>query len=537
MATQREELAALRAENDRLRAELETSQATMQADAGEKPQKKSVVRTIVAVPLILIGALLAPLAITAGWAATEVSNTDRFVANLAPLAKDPDVQAYVSSSVSTAIENKIDIDGLTNQAFTGIADIPGIPPIAANALESLAPAAANGLKGLLEKQVTKAVQSKAFATIWKQTLQLSHKQLVNILNNDQSGAIVISDTGKVGIQLAPVIAAVKKQLVLQGFPLANSIPAINTTVEVGTVKNINEIRTGYQTLLVLAAILPWVSILFLAIGVLVARRRPRALVGAGILLIVFNLILVVGVAIARVILGNAAARAGVPHSVTDQVFTALARTVTSSGIAAVVLGLAILLVGLGTGSSRQAVAVRDVVSAGFGRANYYLERHHLTSASFGRLMYQIRIPLRIIVVVIAIVILLLVRPLTSGVVALAAILCVLVIALIALFERHPGEPMTVGLPAGGPDSGMKATVPFPPEAVLVEPALTEPELVVTEVIVQEATVEPVADEPASVTAPVDVTPNADSTATEVLPDLPSTKPTPRRSPRKKADQP
>jgi hypothetical protein len=532
MATQREELAALRAENERLREALETSRATAPGDAGEKPEKKSVIRTIVAVPLILIGALLAPLAITAGWAATEVSNTDRFVANLAPLAKDPDVQAYVSSSVSTAIENKIDIDGLTNRAFTGIADIPGVPPIAANALQSLAPAAANGLKGLLEKQVTKAVQSKAFATIWKQTLQLSHTQLVNILNNDQSGAIVISDAGKVGIQLAPVISAVKKQLVLQGFPLANSIPAINTTIEVGTVKNINEIRTGYQTLLVLAAILPWVSILFLAIGVLVARRRPRALVGAGILLIVFNLILVVGVAIARVVLGNAAARAGVPHSVTDLVFTALASTVTSSGIAAVVLGLAILLVGLGTGSSRQALAVREVVSTGFGRANLYLERHHLTSESFGRIMYQIRIPLRIILVVIAIVILLLVRPLTSGVVALTAILCVLVIALVALFERRPGEPVIVGF-----DSGMNATVPLPTEVVPTETAPVEPELVVTEVIVEEATVEPVADEPASVTAPIDVTPNADSTATEVIPDVPPTKPAPRRAPRKKADQP
>jgi hypothetical protein len=518
MATQREELAALRAENDRLREELESARQTQPISTVTTTPKKSVVRTIVAIPLILIGALLAPIAITAAWAATEVSNTDRFVGDLAPLASNPAVQAYVSAAVSTAIEERIDIDGLTDQAFTGIANINGVPPVAAQALKGLAPAAANGLKSLLAQQVSKMVHSKQFAEIWKKTLTASHTQLNNILNNDQRGAIVISDSGKVGIQLAPVVAAVKKQLVAQNFPLASSIPAVNATIEVGTVANINQIRTSYQALLVLAAVLPWVSIAFLVIGILVARRRPRALVGAGILLIVFNLILVVGIAIARVVLGNAAARAGVPHAVTDTVMTALVNTVTSSGIAVIVLGLALLLVGLGTGTSSQAIAVREVTSNGFGRANLFLERHHLTSASFGRLIYQIRIPIRIVVVALAILVLFLQRPLTSGVVALTVILSVAVIALAALFERRPGEPVFVGATASGPYAG--APTVSVTEPVIVE-TVEEPAVITEPIIIESIDV---------------VVESPDATATEVIPDEP-TEPAPKRSPRKKADQP
>ena len=46
-------------------------------------------RTIVAVVLIVLGCVLAPLAGVAVWARNQVTNTDRYVRTVAQLASDP----------------------------------------------------------------------------------------------------------------------------------------------------------------------------------------------------------------------------------------------------------------------------------------------------------------------------------------------------------------------------------------------------------------------------------------------------------------
>src|SRR4051794_24083391 len=54
-------------------------------------------RAPTAAVLIVIGCILAPLAVTAVWANRQVSDTDRYVETVAPLAKDPAVQAAVAT--------------------------------------------------------------------------------------------------------------------------------------------------------------------------------------------------------------------------------------------------------------------------------------------------------------------------------------------------------------------------------------------------------------------------------------------------------
>jgi len=57
-------------------------------------------RGVFAVLLIVIGCVLAPLAVVAVWTTEEVTNTDRYVQNVAPLARDPAVQNAVVDAVA-----------------------------------------------------------------------------------------------------------------------------------------------------------------------------------------------------------------------------------------------------------------------------------------------------------------------------------------------------------------------------------------------------------------------------------------------------
>ena len=82
------------------------------ADSGSVSRQRW--RTIVAVVLIVIGCVLAPLAGVAVWARNQVTNTDRYVRTVAPLATDPAIQTAVADQLTAQVFTYLDVQGLTN---------------------------------------------------------------------------------------------------------------------------------------------------------------------------------------------------------------------------------------------------------------------------------------------------------------------------------------------------------------------------------------------------------------------------------------
>ena len=91
----------------------------------------------VAVLLVVLGRLLAPLALVAVWTNSEVSDTDTYVATVAPLAKEPAVQDAVAQRVTTEIFTRLDIHGITSQAVDALVATTKLPPVVARQLQGL----------------------------------------------------------------------------------------------------------------------------------------------------------------------------------------------------------------------------------------------------------------------------------------------------------------------------------------------------------------------------------------------------------------
>ena len=85
---ERAELEQLRAEVAGLRAQVEEGGPPGGGVPAARVSRQRW-RTPVAVLLILVGCLLAPLSVLAIWAKNQVTNTDRYVATVTPLASDP----------------------------------------------------------------------------------------------------------------------------------------------------------------------------------------------------------------------------------------------------------------------------------------------------------------------------------------------------------------------------------------------------------------------------------------------------------------
>ena len=99
-----------RAELERLRAEVSYLRA-QQADRNGTPPEAAAApgarhgrwRAPVAVLAIFLGCVLALVSVLGVWAANQVSNTDRYVANVTPLIGDPAIQGALSTKITAAI--------------------------------------------------------------------------------------------------------------------------------------------------------------------------------------------------------------------------------------------------------------------------------------------------------------------------------------------------------------------------------------------------------------------------------------------------
>ncbi|KKD01915.1 membrane protein, partial [Streptomyces sp. WM6386] len=59
--------------------------------------------------LLLLALLLAPLAVAAAWVQDTVSDTDRYVDTVAPLASEPAVQGVVINRLTNRVVDNVDV--------------------------------------------------------------------------------------------------------------------------------------------------------------------------------------------------------------------------------------------------------------------------------------------------------------------------------------------------------------------------------------------------------------------------------------------
>lgn len=430
-------IAALEAENATLRGRLDPNSTEPLPDLAPVPEpthKRGWGWTLLAVVLIVIGAILAPVAVVASWAKVQLTDTDAFVATYAPLANDPGVQAYVTDETVKVIQQHVDIPQLTSQVIDGITGL-GTGPVATKALDALKTPLAQGIVSLIQTTVGRFVASDAFAQVWQDALRVSHTQLVATMQGNPQAAIAIGKDGSVGIQLGPIIDKVKQRLVDQGITFASRIPTIDKTITVAQNSSIPTIQVFYNLALVAGAWLPWVSIGLLALGVIVARRRALALIGAASALAIAMIVVVSAIAIGQIVFIASASPGLVPAGVATTLYTTVSTAMKDTGVAVLVLAIVVALVGWYSGPFGVPRKLRGFFGSGVTWVRESAERHGITTGRVGAWLYAQRVLLRAAVAVIAAAVVLFVRPLTPSLIIWTLVIAAVVIAILELVQR------------------------------------------------------------------------------------------------------
>ncbi len=397
--------------------------------------------------LIVLGCVLAPISVIAVWSANQVSNTDRYVANVTPLISQPAVRSALTDRISTAVNDQIDVQGITKQVAAQLSS-RGLPRLGA-LLSTFSGSIASGVAGSIHSTVAKIVASQQVARLWIRGNRLVHQQLVLALEGKKS-AITVSN-GQVVIGLGPIIDQVKRNLAARGLTIVTKLPPINPTFPLFSAKYLVQAQSLYRLLTTLKWVLPILALIFLAAGVYLARRHRRALIGAGLGLAASMLVLAAALAIGRTIYLNMLP-ATVSAPAAAAAFDTIVRFIKEGLRVLLVLGLIVALAGFLTGPSVTAIRTRQAFKSGFAAIRGTGERAGVTTGPVGTWVYRYRTALRVTAVAIAVLVFIFWGTPTGLTVLVIALVLVAVLGLIELIGRPPARPRPAGLgPRGGPN--------------------------------------------------------------------------------------
>jgi len=236
-------------------------------------------RTIFSIIVFVLATVLTPLSVAGHWAHSTIVDAERYIETIGPIGASPEVQSVFAEVVTDAIVEQVNTESLVGDFLGGI--LPGN-----KITDRLAGPIATGINGLIGTAVDTFVTSDAFTRAWLELNKAAQKGFIAILQKEPSGPIELQGDDVV-LNLDSVIALAQEKLVESGISFAANItvPATDKQFVLMSAPALAQARTFYAFS---APILSWVMVLIAAmfiLAILLARRRARTTVAAGIAVI------------------------------------------------------------------------------------------------------------------------------------------------------------------------------------------------------------------------------------------------------------
>jgi hypothetical protein len=345
-----EDVAALKARID----ELEKQSA---------PKRRFDGRGFSAWVLVIIAALLFPIALTAFWGQRTLTDTERYIATVAPLAQDPTVKQAVGDKVTAVLITQIDAKNRVSELLT---DYPK--------LQAISGPVAVAVNNLVGQTVDKVLDSDQFDQLWITINTRLQEGLIKALSSEPDGAVTIQGD-QVILDTGDLIEIVKQKLVDQGLSFAANIPVppvADRQVVLLTSPQLAQARFAYAVGQPVAQWLIYLVLLMFVAAILVSRKRARMTMAVGIAIIL-------GAIAVRLIMAFAQSQieltlTGSTFSIASTAFfTILTAFLLNAVRAAFALGFVLAVVGWFLSGTSSALAARaffgGAVSGAGGRAS------------------------------------------------------------------------------------------------------------------------------------------------------------------------
>jgi hypothetical protein len=219
--------------------------------------------------LLVVFCVCMALSSFAIWSRNQISDTDRYVRTVAPLADDPAIQEAI-------------VVGTTNR-FASLVDEASTRASLPAPIQYLAAPLRADLINYIEDTTRSIVTSDQFSQYWEEINRAAHPTVSAILTGSSTQNMTTTG-GKITLDLAPLVQAVKNQLSQHGVDLFDRLPTgrLDTTVVIFDSPELADVQDGIDLLDSLAIALPIVGLISLGGYLWLAPNRRLGIIWAGL---------------------------------------------------------------------------------------------------------------------------------------------------------------------------------------------------------------------------------------------------------------
>ncbi|MGP4045134.1 hypothetical protein [Streptomyces sp. 2A115] len=332
--------------------------------------------------LLLLALLLAPLAVVAAWVQDTVSDTDRYVETVAPLASEPPVQEVVINRLTDRVVANVDVKAVTD-SLTRVLQDAGAPPRVVAGAESLEGPLRSAVRSVVDRTVTRVITSDAFQQVWEGANRRSHAAVVNMLTGEGEGA-VRAEGDTVQLDVGEVVSEVRERLVDAGFDKAAAIPDTDRTITLFHTEELGKAQDTMRLLDILGTWLPVLTVVLAALAVWTAPAHRVMLMitatGVGVMMVV----LLVALAVVRRVYLDSIPPTTLPTDAAAAIYDTFVRFLRDSTRTLLIVAVITALVAYLYGPGRPARAVRTATNRGTTAAGRGLRHAGVRTGSTGR---------------------------------------------------------------------------------------------------------------------------------------------------------
>ncbi len=341
------------------------------AAAGAERHRPPRWRGIVAIVLIVLAMLLAPLTLAVLWMNHDLLNTDNYVKTVAPLSSNPALQTAVATDLTNQLWSKVNVQ----QQLAG-----ALPSWA----QAFAAPLSNTLKGYAYQATHAVVSSQQFSQIWAAANKQGHAKVKAALLGNEGG-IVQTTGGQISVDLAPLADRVKAALDSRGIHALDGVATTpgSTTFVLFKSERLARAQKTVNFFHKFSVALPLLLIAAWAGAIAVSVRRRRTVLQLGFTLALAMAVTLIAYNLGRGAYLNAISSPQLPRAAAAAVFDTLLVGLRAAARTAFVLGLVIWIGALLLGPAGWAVRLRGALAGGFQSAGARAEEKGLDLGPVG----------------------------------------------------------------------------------------------------------------------------------------------------------
>jgi hypothetical protein len=323
----------------------------------KRPPRARRTRGVIAWVLIVLASLLIPISVLSAWAISTITNTDQYVATMAPLARNPVIVDHLATRATDALFST---------------------HVVQNKVEGVLPEKAKPIVQPIVEQVQtyvhgialQVLESEQFGRLWDGLNRRTHDAVVDILTGKQSALTKkLEKGGAIVLNLSPALDQIIDKANSRGVTLFNPLKSVlsengSLSFTVVTQQQVSKFSGVFNLVVKLGWVVPLVAIALGLLAIALAVRRRKTLLRLSIGVALVSVVLLAALSLGRNVFTHQAANAHLDSGVAGIVWDTVVRFLKADLRWMLLAAVIVAFIAWVFGPARYAVWIRRHVAAG-----------------------------------------------------------------------------------------------------------------------------------------------------------------------------